>query len=30
MEEQKDVTVVNKLGIVRTDFKEEYLMYLLC
>lgn len=30
MEEQNDVTVTNKLGIMRTDFKEGYLMYLLC
>lgn len=30
MEEQKDVIVANRLGMVRTDSEEEYLAHLLC
>lgn len=30
MEEQKDVIVTDKLGVVRTDAEEDYLAHLLC
>ena len=30
MDKQKDIIVVDRLGVIRTDIEEEYLAHLLC